>query len=107
MDSFRKLLSGMIPGKPLGRLEPENNNGLGVSTIDSTDMGYETAILDDGNPDGERALPVERYKSEEAAIEGHAKWCEFVKDGKGKVITRLGYEDMVDTKEITLIGSEV
>lgn len=60
-------------------------DGLIVSTAYTSDEGYETAIIDMGDPD---VHPVERYDSREEAEAGHQKWCD-----KAKVLTcvnRLG-----------------
>lgn len=45
-------------------------NGLIVSTVLTTDLGYETAIIDRHG-----AHPVERYPDKEAAQKGHNTWC--------------------------------
>lgn len=56
--------------KSVKRIEPEDNKGLGVSTVFATDIEeYETAILDNNG-----AHPVERYKTKKEAIKGHNKW---------------------------------
>src|SRR5258706_3732403 len=52
---------------------------LGISTVYTSDEGYETAILD---ADGTH--PVERYPTKEAAILGHKKWCK-----KAKTLTKI------------------
>lgn len=53
----------------LARVEPKDNGGVGVSTVWTSDEGYETAILDANG-----AHPVERYKDEESALQGHERW---------------------------------
>ena len=58
-------------------------NGVTVSTADSSDEGYETAIIDVNG-----VHPVERYSSKKAAISGHEHWCK--KAETIKVITKLG-----------------
>ncbi len=69
-----------------------------VSTVYTTDEGYETALIDS---DGE-VYPVERYPDRERSVDGHAKWVNAVQSGT-KTFTRLGGLDgCVGTKEITL-----
>ena len=82
----------------LGRIMPEENNGIGVSTVLTSDCGYETALLD-----GSGAHPVERYETREEAIKGHEKWVEFAKDENNKIITKLwilGEEEQVTLKRV-------
>lgn len=70
-------------------------SGLIVSTCDTVDMGYETAILDKNG-----AHPVERYDSRASAEAGHSKWCD---DAKALTrVRKLGYRDLVDAVEIDL-----
>jgi hypothetical protein len=71
-------------------------NGLQVSTAYTSDMGYETAILD-----AEGAHPVERYGSREDAIKGHEKWLEIAKTAE--TVVKLGWGGWTDDEEITLI----
>lgn len=58
----------------VARVIPEDNEGVGVSTVLTRDEGYETAILD---KDG--AHPVERYATREEAVAGHQRWVEGVR----------------------------
>jgi hypothetical protein len=62
---------GNYESRKIGRDEV---NGLEVSTCDTSDEGYETAILD-----SEGVYPVERYSTKKAAIRGHKKWCNEAK----------------------------
>ena len=55
-----------------------------VSTVYTSDEGYETAIID---AEGE-VHPVERYATKELSIIGHEKWCENVKTVR--VVNKLG-----------------
>ena len=57
--------------------------GLTVSTAFTSDMGYETAILDKSS-----VYPVERYESKEDAIQGHIRWM----------------EEAVNLKEVEMLG---
>jgi len=59
-------------------------NGVTVSTCYTTDMGYETAILDENG-----SHPVERYSSKEDALNGHIKWC--IEAKTIKTIIELGW----------------
>lgn len=51
-------------------VEQSEVNGLMVSTVNTPDRGYETAILDVNN-----VYVVERYNNAEDAINGHISWC--------------------------------
>lgn len=69
--------------------------GYVVSTVDTSDEGLETAILDAND-----AYPVQRYKSMKAALLGHEKWCKRVPTLKtimtlqfGEIILKPGYTD--------------
>lgn len=55
-----------FPPEEAGRTHVD---GLTISTVNSSDMGWETAILDANN-----AHPVERYPDKESALRGHKKW---------------------------------
>ncbi len=71
-------------------------NGLTVSTANTSDEGYETAILDANG-----AHSVERYESREEAVQGHAKWLEqAIPNTK---VTKLGWLGLVDSEEIQLL----
>lgn len=48
-----------------------------VSTVNTYDMGPETAIIRDSGDNA--TMPVERYETRELAEAGHKKWCEFAK----------------------------
>ncbi|RLI63013.1 MAG: hypothetical protein DRO67_06430 [Candidatus Asgardarchaeum californiense] len=47
-------------------------NGIEVSTVYTSDEGYETAIIDNAG-----VHPVERYSDIETAKKGHKKWLDF------------------------------
>jgi len=71
-------------------------NGLIISTVKTSDMGHETAILDKNG-----THPVQRYSDQIEAERGHKEWIE-----KAKTITtviKLGYPGLVDDEEITLV----
>ena len=94
-DAISSLIGAIAKG-PAPRLARTRVNGLIVSTVDSCDCGWETAIIDANS-----AYPVERYETEEKAIEGHKKWCECAKDIE--TITQLGYMDVIDDEVKTLV----
>lgn len=82
----------------LDRIEPKDNNGIGVSTTLTPDEGYETALLD-----AIHAHPVERYKTRASAKRGHKKWVEFAKNKNNKSVIKLGgLAGLVQSKTITL-----
>lgn len=111
-NQITKILSALDPGQnkdltslldaiesgPARHIVPTTELGcdLSVSTVNSVDMGPETAILDaDGN-----ARIVERYETEELAIEGHQRWVE-----KAATLTKVldvGYGTSVPPTEYEL-----
>ena len=79
------LSSGPRSLKKIGRILPEKNGGIGVSTVLSSDKGYETALLDKTG-----AHPVQRYKNRTFALKGHKKWVRFAKTADRKSVIQLG-----------------
>lgn len=79
----------------VGRVEPEENEGVGVSTVLSPDWGYETALLD-----AKGAHPVERYPTREAAEAGHLRWIE--KSKHLAEVFELGYGSVTESHSIDL-----
>ena len=55
-----------------------------ISTVWTSDEGYETAIGDAED----HFHPVERYGSREEAIKGHTKWCKLLP--KKRIVNKLG-----------------
>ena len=92
MLSMLKALS-KGPGRKISRTEV---GGFIVSTIDTTDAGPETAIVDKND-----THPVERYESWADASEGHKRWVKFIESGERKV-TKLGYGTTIEDVEIVL-----
>jgi hypothetical protein len=86
---FGRLLIGLTQSST--RLAFDVAEGLGVSTVDSADCGPETAICT-----ADATIPVERYATREAALEGHAKWLSWVKDRTHTHVLRLGYKDLTE-----------
>ncbi len=79
MDLFRAIIAGRAFS-----LKRELINGYVVSTINSWDRGYETAIIDDNG-----IHPVEIYSSEREAIVGHDEWVKKLENFPVE-ITKLG-----------------
>jgi len=84
----------------IGRVEPEDNNGIGVSTAYTSDEGFETALLDKNG-----IHPVERYGTKEDAEKGHIRWVDFAKNGHGKVVKKLGFS-WLDMDETIILEKE-
>lgn len=62
-----------------------SKSGLIVSTVYTSDEGYETAVIDSS------VHPVERYVTKELAEVGHQKWLWWAHSAKSGVeITELG-----------------
>lgn len=80
----------------VGKLEPKDTkNGIGVSTMYTSDFGFETAILELD------VIPVERYKTEQEAKKGHSKWVKFVKSIKNETkVKELDHRDRKHTVTI-------
>lgn len=90
MKLLEFLLGG--PPRPLERTEVD---GVIVSTVDTPDCGFETAIVDRNG-----AYPVQRYETEEEGIKGHSAWCIDI-IGKHTIVM-IGWDDENDTTEIKL-----
>lgn len=104
MNLFSLLASDIFISNPIGR--DILDNGLIVSTVDTSDMGPETAIIDKNG-----AHPVERYETVELAEEGHAKWLEFcdqMSDGFGEGFCDFSFyeEDSGKFKKVTSSAPE-
>lgn len=71
---FSALYAAPIEERKVAQIIPEQNGGLGVSTVQIPDISgweYETAILD-----ARGAHPVERYHTPAEAEAGHLRWVE-------------------------------
>lgn len=83
----------------VGRVNPEDNNGVGVSTCRISDIrgwDFETALLDANG-----TYPVARYTRLEEAQAGHERWVEFAKTAER--VMRLGTGDgVIPDEEIEL-----
>ena len=91
---FEKLVRGILMESTI--ISRTHVRDFIISTVDSPDLGPETAIIDKYS-----AHPVERYDSIDLAKEGHKKWVKFIKDGNVE-ITKLGYPGLVGDEKITL-----
>ena len=102
MSNGVEELGGLMAGVTAGLLGPQDRvarnlvKGLVVSTVNTSDMGYETAILDT-----EHAHPVERYDTREDAVRGHAHWKRRARTLTK--VTRLGYGSLVEPEEFELV----
>ena len=96
IDEFFKLING-CNGKH-EKLECDDlENGLVISSINSCDMGYETAIIDSIG----QVIPIERYDSLDDLKTGHKKWIEFCMTNPIEV-TKLGYETFVEPEIVKI-----
>ncbi|MFW9872524.1 MAG: hypothetical protein ACFFG0_05425 [Candidatus Thorarchaeota archaeon] len=87
--------------RKIARVEPEENNGIGVSTAYTSDEGYETALFDSNG-----VHPVERYGTKEKAEKGHKKWVDFAKEGNGKKVIKLGWSAFNNMNEEIFLKAE-
>lgn len=96
-----EMISDQSKGCPVDRigcLEPEDNNGVGVSTLNVTDLDcWETALLHDNG----EVSPVERYETREEAVKGHERWCEKARAGITR-FTKLGFGNLTPPEEVEI-----
>lgn len=95
LGMFGEISRGLTGGGAT-RIARDEVDGLIVSTVDSGDMGPETAVIDRNG-----THPVERYESEDEARKGHVAWVENIRKGVRKV-TKLGYGRLIEDEPITL-----
>lgn len=86
---------GNYEARKIGRDEVA---GLIVSTCNTSDEGYETALCDQNG-----AHPVERYATAELAAKGHRLWMASAKNKKLKTVKKLGAWGVVEDERITLV----
>jgi hypothetical protein len=108
LDDLLNLTKGMA--NDFGNLDtrrvavtPVGDNGAVVSTVFTSDMGFETALCNSVRPHGDEVVhPVERYgmnATRERAQRGHDEW---VKEAKlGNKYVDLGYGSSVDPFNFT------
>lgn len=95
-DNTRKMLSRMLTSFP-DKTKPSWRNKVNdyiISTIFTSDLGWETAVGYKG-----QFYPVQRYGNEADAEIGHYKWCE-----KAKTMTEL---IMIGAEEYNIPDSEI
>ena len=100
MGDILRLFGGILDGAS----QPYEHRKIGrdasgrfvVSTVDSPDLGYETALCDKKG-----AHPVERYDTLEEAEAGHKKWVSTASTLTS--VKKLGYGELVDDKQIELV----
>lgn len=85
--SFLSLINESFEERNERTVGKDKIKGFIISTVNSPDEGYETAIIDKN-----KVHIVEKYKSKELSIIGHKKWMKLIKNGKRKVKT-LGWSD--------------
>lgn len=99
-DEVEKMIQVGILGQavsPPYQLEKRFIGDFAVSTVNSLDMGWETAVA----RQNESWHVVERYETKEQAIAGHARWCERAAEGL-TTVTDIGYPGAIEPKEVTL-----
>ena len=72
-------------------------HGITVSTVNTTDLGWETGIVDAAS----EVYVVERYPDRDAAVEGHARWVE--KAPTLTHVTDIGYLSLIEPEEHELV----
>ena len=77
------------------RIEKTKVGTLTISTVETRDLGLETAIIDKNG-----VHPVQRYICKAEAEKGHNEWIEKVKTINK--ITKLGYPGIQEDYEVTL-----
>ena len=78
MDNFESMLYGILAGLQGYKGERIGKTCVGdytVSTIDTADAGWETAIWKEGG----EIVVVARYATKEEAEQGHQNWIEICK----------------------------
>lgn len=90
-STIMHLMTGLsTPSIPIARSNPDEllNRGIGVSTVNTADMGLETALL---HRDG--VSPVQRYDTKAEAQRGHDTWVTIVRQREEDKlqIRELGY----------------
>ncbi len=69
-----------------------------VSTVMTPELGLETAIIDANG-----AHPVQRYDTEEDAVNGHYEWVEWVKKGGGDIVQLGDKKKLIKSEVVTLV----
>ena len=90
------LFDAILSGGPTEVVGKTDVDGITVSTVFTTDMGYETALCDKYD-----VHPVERYTTRDEAFKGHLKWTKEAETAT--MVLKLGYGDLVDAKQVELV----
>jgi len=93
LASLTANMGGLTKSRPLAR---DIVDGLIIDTTETSDLGCETAILDEVG-----AHPVARYETRDMAVKGHAWWCKHIVGQK--TVVRLGWPGLVEDAEVRLV----
>jgi len=94
------LMGAILEGGPKRQIDRTEVGGVTVSTVDTVDLGLETAICD-----AVGAHPVEHYETEEQARAGHAAWV--ARAPELTTIRKLGYGTTLEAEDHTLVREKV
>ena len=100
LNDVMSLLGAIASGGPREKLDMWTApNYVKVSTVLTSDCGWETAI----QWDGEHYQPVERYRDKAEAKAGHERWKERAKKlVNGDTIDVLGYGETIAPETMTI-----
>ena len=98
LDDIGKMLGSITTGLQgnIDIIERTDLDGFVVSTINTSDMGPETAIIDENG-----THPVARYKNVKTAKLAHIGWVTRIKTGERRFV-KLGYGVTIDEENITI-----
>lgn len=91
LNQLFDLINVLLSPRGSTRIEYTKVGNYNVSTVDTSDMGLETAIISDAG-----TYPVQRYTSLEEAKKGHLYWVDFLQQGN-RTIKVLGYLILPET----------
>lgn len=94
LGTVTSQLQGQAQSKPMAR---DYVDGLVIDTCQTSDLGYETAIMDEVG-----AHPVARYETGPMAMKGHAWWCKWADEGH-RTVHRLGYPGLIEDADIRIV----
>lgn len=96
-DHLFATVTSQIQGKSVSRpMARDYVDGILVDTCSTSDLGYETAILDQVG-----AHPVARYRTASQAMKGHAWWCKHIRGQK--TVISLGYPGLTEDEDIRIV----
>jgi hypothetical protein len=93
LASVTGSMAGLTQSKPLAR---DIVDGLIIDTAVTSDLGCETAVMDEVG-----VHPVSRYATRKQAMVGHAWWCKNIV-GKKEVV-KLGWPGLIEDETIRLV----